>query len=530
VTSQDDIAADSAASELALGDRAPAARAAQAALSRAENDVSHLLVQSIYDYGIVALDVAGRVLSWNPGAMQIDGYQAAEIIGSPHSRFYPPEDVAAGKPAADLAAAARDGRIQGDQRRVRKNGERFWANVLITALRDENESLIGFAVVTRDLTAWRLANETARASEEGFRLIIDGVKDYGIFMLDPKGIVISWNPGAERIKGYRAEEIIGKHFSTFYPAEDVAADKPGWELQIASAEGRFEEEGWRVRKDGSLFWANVIITALRNRDDVLLGFAKVTRDLTERRAVQLREIANARRATQAEVANEAKSSFLAAMSHELRTPLNAIAGYVDLIEIGVGGPVTEKQRVYLGRIRSSQQHLLGIISDLLNYSRIEAGQMTYNLGSVPVHSLVDAVLPLVEPQAAAKKLRVEHGPCPAEPVALADRIKAEQIVLNLLSNAVKFTPAGGSISVTCGASGDNVTIAVCDTGPGIPAEKQTAIFEPFVQLGRSLNSPHEGTGLGLAISRDLARAMGGELNVESTVGEGSIFTLSLPVG
>ncbi len=493
-----------------------------------ENYLYQQLVQNISGYGIVALDTSGRVLTWNAGAAQSNGYQAGEIVGSHYSRFYPPEEVAAGQPAADLELAQRSGRLERDRWRVRKDGTRYWANVALTPLRDDAGRLSGFALVTRDLTEAQRADEQARASEEGFRLIIESVKDYGIFMLDPNGIVASWNPGAERIKGYAAAEIIGQHFSKFYLPEEIAANKPGWELEVAAAEGRFEDEGWRVRKDGSLFWANVIITALRSPNNVLLGFAKVTRDLTERRAVQMREIANARRATQAEVANEAKSSFLAAMSHELRTPLNAIAGYVDLMEIGVSGPITDQQREYLGRIRNSQQHLLGIISDLLNYSRIEAGQMTYNLAATPVHVLVDAVLPLVEPQAAAKTLRVEHGPCPTEPLAYVDRSRAEQIVLNLLSNAVKFTPAGGQVRVACGTRGDTVTIAVSDNGPGIPADKRTAIFEPFVQLGRSLNSTHEGTGLGLAISRDLARAMGGELQVESTVGEGSVFTLVLP--
>jgi signal transduction histidine kinase len=216
------------------------------------------------------------------------------------------------------------------------------------------------------------------------------------------------------------------------------------------------------------------------------------------------------------------------MSHELRTPLNAIGGYTQLMEHGIGGPVTEQQEVYLARIRGSQQHLLSIITDLLNYSRIEAGQLAYDTVAVPVHDLVETVLPLLEPQAAAKGLALEHGPCAPGLIGRADRVKAEQIVLNLLSNAVKFTPPGGRIAVACGIAGDLVAISVRDTGPGIPADKQVAIFEPFVQLGRTLTSPHEGTGLGLAISRDLARAMDGDITVESVGDAGSTFTLTLP--
>jgi PAS domain S-box-containing protein len=372
---------------------------------------------------------------------------------------------------------------------------------------------------------------SAGAPTEGgglYRLLVQSVRDYAIFALDSEGRVASWNEGAQRIKGYSADEIVGRHFSTFYPAEDIAAGKPAWELEVAGREGRFEDEGWRLRKDGSLFWANVVITALRNDAGELVGFAKVTRDLTERRAAQERAIADMRRIVEIEVANRAKSEFLTAMSHELRTPLNAIGGYAQLMEQGIGGPVTEQQESYLARIRGSQRHLLGIITDLLNYSRIEAGQVTYDTVAVPMHDVVETVLPLLEPQAAAKGLALEHGPCSGGLVGRADRVKAEQIVLNLLSNAVKFTPAGGRIAVTCGVAGDLVAITVRDTGPGIPADKQAAIFEPFVQLGRTLTSPHEGTGLGLAISRDLARAMDGDITVESVGDAGSTFTLTLP--
>ena len=360
-----------------------------------------------------------------------------------------------------------------------------------------------------------------------FRLLVHSVKDYGIFMLDPRGRIATWNAGAERIKGYSAEEIIGRHFSTFYPDEDNAWGKPDKELVIAIAEGRFEEEGWRIRKDGTRFWANVVITALFD-DGELVGFAKVTRDLTERRASQEKAIADARRIAEAEVANRAKSEFLAAMSHELRTPLNAIGGYAELIELGIAGPVSTQQKDYLSRIRASQQHLLGIISDLLNYSRIEAGQLTYDVTRIPMHAVIDEVLPLLEPQAVSKRIALTRGPCDPDLSAWADRNRVEQIALNLLSNAVKFTEPGGRVSIECGIRHDAVFLQVRDTGSGIPRDKQHAIFEPFVQVGRSLTSPHEGTGLGLAISRDLARAMHGDITLESEVNVGSTFTLLLP--
>ena len=487
-----------------------------------------LLVQSVRDYAIFTLDPRGYILTWNEGAERIKGYKPAEIIGKHFSSFYPPGDIARGKPEYELKVAVAEGRVEDEGWRVRKDGSLFWANVVITALRDDSGELIGFAKVTRDLTERRRAEQALRVSEERFRLIIQGVKDYGIFMLDRKGTVVSWNAGAERIKGYKASEIIGRHFSTFYPAEDVASGKPAWELKVAAAEGRVEDEGWRVRKDGTLFWANVIITAMRNDAGELIGFAKLTRDLTERRAAQERAVADARRLAEEQSSNKSKSEFLAAMSHELRTPLNAIGGYAELIEMGVGGAVSEQQREYLERIRSSQQHLLALINDLLNYSRIESGQVTYDRQRVELHDCVERVMTMVMPQATTKRISVVHGPCPDTVVATADRLKVEQIVLNVLSNAVKFTPQGGRITVSCRATDDAALIDIRDTGPGIPADQRSAIFEPFVQLGRSLTSAHEGTGLGLAISRDLARAMDGDVTVESAPGEGSTFTLRLP--
>jgi PAS domain S-box-containing protein len=361
-----------------------------------------------------------------------------------------------------------------------------------------------------------------------YQLMVDSVRDYAIFMLDPNGHVASWNQGAQRIKGYTAGEIIGRHFSAFYPPEDIASRKPARELKIAAREGRFEEEGIRVRKDGSPFWANVVISAVRDDDNTLIGFAKVTRDLTERRAAQEKAIADARRLAKVEAANTTKSEFLAAMSHELRTPLNAIGGYVELLNLGIGGPTTAEQQEYLGRIRKSQQHLLGIISDLLNFSRIEAGHLSYEVGPVALGSVIEAVTPMVEPAAAAKKIALNAKRVPKDCVALGDRARIDQILLNLLSNAIKYTAAHGTVTVKCSASATTASISVTDTGRGVPKEKLESIFEPFVQLGRSLSSAHEGMGLGLSISRDLARAMDGDLAVSSKVGVGSTFTLTLP--
>lgn len=395
-----------------------------------------------------------------------------------------------------------------------------------------------------------------------YRMLVESVNDYAIFALDTTGHVVSWNPGAQRFKGYTASEIIGRHFSTFYPPEDIAARKPDIELQIAASVGRLEDEGWRIRQDGTQFWANVVITALRTPDGQLVGFAKVTRDLTQRRAAELQALDDARRLAseetlrreaearsrdlsallervreqaeelehrrkEADVANRTKSEFLAAMSHELRTPLNAIAGYVQLLLLGVRGPLNDDQIADLTRVRRSQQHLLSLVNDILNFSRLEAGHVTYHIEPVPMATAMESVAAMIGPQAATKQITFAWERCPPSIVALADLSKVEQILLNLLSNAVKFTPPGGRVSLRCDAREARVFAYVQDTGAGIPINRQTDIFEPFVQLDRSLVNSSEGVGLGLAISRDLARGMNGDLTVVSDLGAGSLFTLSL---
>ena len=393
-------------------------------------------------------------------------------------------------------------------------------------------------------------------------MLVETVEDYAIFALDSTGHIVSWNPGAQRFKGYAASEIVGRHFSIFYPAEDLAAQKPQKELEIAAEVGRLEDEGWRIRKDGTRFWANVVITALRAADGELVGFAKITRDLTLRRAAEQQAVEDARRLAleealrraaelrshdlsallervqeqadeleqrrrEAEIANRTKSEFLAAMSHELRTPLNAIAGYVELLLLGVRGELTEDQSLDLQRVRRSQQVLLSLVNDILNFSKIEAGKVRFEIEPVVLAAVFENVAAMISPQASAKHLTFTWDACSPAIVARADAGKVEQILLNLLSNAVKFTPSGCCVSLTCGAEDARVFAYVRDTGIGIPLDRQPEIFEPFVQLDRSLMNPREGAGLGLAISRDLALGMDGDLTVESEAGVGSTFTLSL---
>src|SRR5579859_1212411 len=245
-----------------------------------------LLVDRVVDYAIFLLTVEGRVASWNAGAERVKLYSADEAIGRSFEMFYTPEDRAAGRPARLLELARLHGRVEDEGWRVRKDGTRFWADVVITALNDEAGQLRGFAKVTRDLTARRAAEESLRQSEQRFQTLVANVADYAIFLISPTGIVESWNQGAQLLKGYAPEEIIGQSFEQFYRAEDRDAGQPAHLLELARTNGRVEDEGWRVRKDGSLFWANVVITRLTTESGTLLGFAKVTRDLTTRRLAE----------------------------------------------------------------------------------------------------------------------------------------------------------------------------------------------------------------------------------------------------
>ncbi len=345
----------------------------RASPGRSEHDSSErfrLLIESVKDYAIFILDSDGRVSTWNPGAERINGYSAADIIGKHFSIFYPPEVSATDKCERELEIAASEGRFEEEGWRLRKDGSRLWANVTITALRDPEGQLVGFAKVTQDLTMRRAAEEETRR----FRLLVESVKDYAIFILDPKGYVSSWNPGAERIKGYRSDEIIGKHFSTFYPHDEAVSGKCELELEIATREGRFEEEGWRLRKDGSRFWANVTITTLRDTANTLLGFAKVTQDLTQRREAEAssRALAEQHAAlTEKARIQDFQERFLAILGHDLRNPLASIDMGVGILQEQIQDPTAA--RVLL-RMQSSSSRMRRMIEQILDLTRSRLAQ------------------------------------------------------------------------------------------------------------------------------------------------------------
>ncbi len=480
-------------------------------------DLFRLMVERVKDYAIFLLDPEGRVASWNQGAELIKGYRADEILGRHFSTFYPAEAVARGWPDYELQVARAEGRFEDEGWRVRKDGSLFWANVVITALRDEEGVLRGFAKVTRDLTDRRRQEELLRESEERFRLLMESVKDYAIFMLDPEGRVTSWNHGAELIKGYTAKEILGQHFSVFYPADALARGWPEHELQMARAEGQFEDEGWRVRKDGSLFWANVVITALFDRERRLRGFAKITRDLTERKRIEALEEADLRR-----------NEFLAMLSHELRNPLAPIKNALSVMRLsGVSEPSLDWARTVVERQVS---HLTRLVDDLLDVSRIAVGKITLQRKPLDLSQVVTAAVeasrPLIDSRGHWLTVVVPQEPVPVE----GDLTRLAQTLMNLLNNAAKYTPSGGEIRLSVEKEEGMAVIRVRDTGVGITADLLPKIFELFTQGERALDRSEGGLGIGLTLAQRLVKLHGGSIEALSEGPDrGSEFVIRLPL-
>ena len=508
--------------------------------SRAQSDERfRLLIDAVTDYAIFMIDPAGYVLTWNNGAARIKGYAADEIIGEHFSKFYPPEALRRRLPEHELEIAALTGRFEDEGWRLRKDGSRFWANVILTAVRDESGGLRGYAKVTRDLTQRRAHEESLRQSEERFRLLVEGVSDYAIFMLDPNGFVMTWNAGAERIKGYQARDIVGQHFSRFYPKELIEAHWPEHELQVATESGKFSEEGWRLRKDGSRFWAHVTITSLRDESGKHVGFAKLTRDLSERKRAEAleadgvlrEEMLQAERTAriEAQQAVRVKDEFLATLSHELRTPLNAILGWTQILrKLGVSKP--EEFERGMEAIERNTRAQAQLIDDLLDLSRITSGRLRLDVQQVTVSDVANGAVESAQPTAHAKGVRLDGIIDPRSGVVSGDPARLQQIFWNLLSNAIKFTPKGGRVQVILQRTNSHVEFRVSDNGIGMPASFLPHVFERFSQKDSSTTRTHGGLGLGLAISKQLVELHGGTIQASSPgEGQGATFVVDLPL-
>jgi PAS domain S-box-containing protein len=476
-----------------------------------------LLVETVHDYAILMLDPQGYVVSWNAGAQRLNQYKADEIIGQHFSIFYPQEALARKWPEYELKTAEAEGRFEDEGWRLRKDGSRFWANVVITALRDASGELIGFSKITRDLTERRRQEEDLRHSEERFRLMVSAVRDYAIFMLDPEGRVASWNEGAERIKGYKPSEIIGQHFSRFYPPDRIAARWPEHELAVARVEGRFEDEGWRIRKDGSRFWANVVITALYGPSGELRGFTKVTRDLTERRRVEALE-------EEGRQINE----FLAMLGHELRNPLAPIRNAVAVMGSKAGAdPTTAWARQVIER---QVRHLSRLVDDLLDVGRITSGKITLRREVVDLGAIVARALETARPLHDQRHQTVDADLGTTPLPVLGDTTRLIQVAANLLSNSAKYTPEGGHVFVQVRREGPEVVLRVRDDGVGMSADLIPKVFDIFVQGDRSLDRAEGGLGIGLTLVSRLVTLHGGRVSASSPgPGRGSEFVVRLPL-
>jgi len=484
-----------------------------------------MLVQSVTDYAIFMLDPEGRVTSWNAGAKRFKGYEADEIIGQHFSQFYTPEDREKEVPRIALETAVREGRFETEGWRVRKDGSCFWANVVIDPIRDPQGKLVGFAKVTRDLTERKAAQEELRRSEERFSLLIQSVTDYAIYMLDPEGRVSSWNPGAERFKGYSANEIMGQHFSRFYTEEDRQAGIPRIALETAKREGRFEAEGWRVRKDGSRFWANVIIDPIRSEDGRLLGFAKVTRDLTEKRVTEERLRQSQKM--------EAVGQLTGGLAHDFNNLLTGISGSLEMMKIRIAqGRMQEFDRYFMAA-QGAVKRAAALTHRLLAFSR----RQTLDPQPTNTNRLILGLEELVR-RTMGPGIEVEVVGTSGVWSTLVDPNQLENAILNLCINARDAMPDGGKLTIETAnkwlderaarqqdlPAGQYVSVCVTDTGTGMTPEVVAKAFEPFF----TTKPLGEGTGLGLSMVYGFARQSGGQVRIYSEVGQGTTMCIYLP--
>ena len=502
-------------------------REAQLALYESERRF-RLLVDAVRDYAIYMLDPSGVVASWNAGAERLKGYSADEIVGRHFALFYTRDDRSAGMPARILEIAARDGRFEGEGWRVRKDGGRFWAMVTVSAIRAGSGELIGFAKVTRDISERQIAQQTLRESVQQFRTLINGVVDYALYMLDPNGLIINWNVGAARIKGYGADEIIGHHFSLFFTERDRAAGLPARALQIAAQEGRSEAEGWRVRKDGSLFWANAVLDRINDQSGELIGFAKITRDITERRnAQQALQEAQAQRAQAQKM--EALGQLTGSVAHDFNNLLMIVTGHIQsLKKIAADDP---KGIVAVQAIELAAKRGATLTRQLLTFSR----RQTLNPTVSEVGERIEAVHALLASSLGSTVKLVTNTAADIWPLRI-DRSELELALVNLALNARDAMPEGGVITISAenvqlatadtlaGLQGGFVAISIADTGSGIAPDILPRVFEPFF----TTKTDGKGSGLGLSQVYGFAHESGGTITIRSELGVGTCVTLYLP--
>jgi PAS domain S-box-containing protein len=487
-----------------------------------------LLVESVTDYAIYMLDPQGIVISWNPGARRFKGYEDHEIIGQHFSRFYTDEDRATGLPERALRQAAEEGRFEKEGWRVRKDGTRFWAHVVIDPILNPGTGrVLGYAKVTRDLTERREAEQALRRSEERFRLLVQGVTDYAIYMIDRDGLVTNWNAGAQRIKGYCPDEIVGRHFSLFYRPEDRASGEPERALQTAMDNGSFEKEGWRLRKSGEAFWAHVVMDPIRDDAGEIIGFAKITRDLTERRKVAT-DLEAAREALFQAQKIEALGQLTGGVAHDFNNLLTAVLGSLELVRRQISD---ERQLGLIDNAIKGASRGISLTQRMLSFAR----KQELELQPVAIDMLVAGMGDLLQ-RSLGPLIRIETD-FPADlAMATADPNQLEAALLNLAVNARDAMPEGGVLRIgtsnehvgsghrTGLPAGDYVLLTVSDTGSGMDAKTLAQATEPFF----TTKGIGKGTGLGLSMVHGMAEQLGGRLRLDSRPGQGTTVEIWLP--
>ncbi|UZD54841.1 hybrid sensor histidine kinase/response regulator [Caldimonas aquatica] len=500
-------------------------RAPVRALEAGHGEMFRLMIQGVRDYAIFMLDPNGVVISWNEGAQRIKGYAAHEIIGQHFSRFYPQEALDRGWPEEELRIARREGRLEDEGWRLRKDGSRFWANVIITALRDAQGEVIGFTKVTRDLTERREHEERLRQSEENIRRLVEGVHGHAIFTVDADGRVMDWNAGAERVLGFRAVDIVGHPLAQLYPDEERQAARAEELLRAARTQGHAQDTGWRLRADGSRVWAETSLSALRGSDGTLRGYAAILRDLSERRRVQELE-------TEGRRINE----FIAMLAHELRNPIAPIANAAGVLERIARGSSDVSWCADI--IRRQVTHLSRLVEDLLDVSRITSGKIQLRRERLDlrevVRKAVDASRALVEAYQHRLEVDLPPEPLPVE----GDETRLTQVVVNLLNNATKYTPRGGHVRIVLQREEPGqeqgrepwAVLRVIDNGIGMSPTLLATAFDLFVQGERTIDRAEGGLGIGLTLVRRIVKLHGGQTKASSPgPGLGSELTVRLPL-
>jgi PAS domain S-box-containing protein len=485
------------------------------------------LISGIRDYAIYMLDTEGHVSSWNTGARRFKGYEAPEILGQHFSRFYTPEDQAIGLPARALATALNEGKYEAEGWRMRQDGTRFWASVIIDPIYDEHGALLGYAKITRDITEKKKAADALRASEERFRLLVQGVSDYAIYMLSPEGVVSNWNMGAQRIKGYSEQEIVGQHFSRFYTDGDRESGLPARALGTAAREGRYEAEGWRQRKDGTCFWAHVIIDAIHDEAGELIGFAKITRDLTEKKAAA-DALAEANAALFQAQKMESIGQLTGGIAHDFNNLLSVLASGLEVLTLR-GGAVGDVKT--LDSMRRAIDRGATLTQQLLAFAR----QQPLQPETHSVNRLVSGFESVLR-RAVNASIDFEVHLEPEIRATVIDSARFESALLNLVVNARDAMPDGGRICIETAnvelkerdvnglAAGSYVKVTVADTGTGMSPETAQRAFEPFY----TTKEVGKGTGLGLSQVYGFIKQSGGEVKIRTAPGEGTAIAIYLP--